>query len=213
MTHIVLLGDSILDNAPYVRGGPDVVRQVRTRLGERGQATLLAMDGSIVEDVARQCERLAPDATHLVVSAGGNDALGHMDFLERPAGSVAAVLHELGAMATAFEATYTAMVDAVLAHRLPTALCTVYYPSFPDPRLQRVAVAALTVFNDAILRTAFARRLPVLDLRLICDSPADYANPIEPSVAGGEKIAAVIVAWAAAPPNPGHSAVYGPAAG
>ncbi|MGZ8470667.1 MAG: SGNH/GDSL hydrolase family protein, partial [Gemmatirosa sp.] len=32
MRHLVLLGDSIFDNAAYVRGGPDVVAQVRARL-------------------------------------------------------------------------------------------------------------------------------------------------------------------------------------
>ena len=32
----------------------------------------------------------------------------------------------------------------------------------------------------------------MLDLRLICDEDADFANPIEPSAQGGEKIAAAI---------------------
>ena len=31
MKHIVLLGDSIFDNAAYVAGGPDVVKQLRER--------------------------------------------------------------------------------------------------------------------------------------------------------------------------------------
>ncbi|HSF29382.1 MAG TPA: winged helix-turn-helix domain-containing protein [Candidatus Tectomicrobia bacterium] len=35
--------------------------------------------------------------------------------------------------------------------------------------------------------------LPVLDLRLICDAEADGANRIEPAVAGGTTIAAVVV--------------------
>jgi hypothetical protein len=34
----------------------------------------------------------------------------------------------------------------------------------------------------------------VIDLRLICSEPADYANPIEPSGPGGQKIARAIVA-------------------
>jgi hypothetical protein len=38
MNHIVLLGDSIFDNAAYVAGGPDVVRQVRDNLPSRGGA-------------------------------------------------------------------------------------------------------------------------------------------------------------------------------
>ena len=69
----------------------------------------------------------------------------------------------------------------------------VYYPRFPDPILQRLAVTALTIFNDGILVHAFAAGLPVLDLRLICHEDADYANPLEPSVQGGAKIAAAII--------------------
>jgi hypothetical protein len=38
------------------------------------------------------------------------------------------------------------------------------------------------------------RCLPLVDLRPICDADADYANPIEPSVAGGAKIAGAISA-------------------
>jgi hypothetical protein len=57
---------------------------------------------------------------------------------------------------------------------------------------QRTAVAGLALFNDIITREAFARRLPVVDLRLVCNEDADFANPIEPSVPGGAKIAATI---------------------
>jgi hypothetical protein len=54
-------------------------------------------------------------------------------------------------------------------------------------------VAALSTFNDVITRAAFEAGLPLLDLRLICDEDSDYANPIEPSEAGGAKIARAIV--------------------
>ena len=47
----------------------------------------------------------------------------------------------------------------------------------------------MSVFNDVISREAFARALPVIDLRLIINDGADYANDIEPSVEGGAKIA------------------------
>ena len=60
--------------------------------------------------------------------------------------------------------------------------------------VQRLASTALTVFNDAILRAAIETRAAVIDLRLVCAEPGDYAavSPIEPSVAGGAKIAAAI---------------------
>jgi hypothetical protein len=50
----------------------------------------------------------------------------------------------------------------------------------------------LALFNDRITRAAFSRGLPLIDLRLICNEEGDYANPIEPSVQGGAKIAAAI---------------------
>ena len=194
MSHVVLLGDSIFDNAAYVEPGePDVVAQLRDRLPEPWEATLLAVDGHEIRDVPGQLERLPRAASHLVLSVGGNDALGHVGILEEPARSIPEALDRLAAIADPFEAAYRRTVAALLETGLPTSLCTIYYPSFPEPLLQRLAVTALTVFNDAILRTAFDHGLPVLDLRLICDSPADYANPIEPSAAGGTRIADTIV--------------------
>src|SRR3712207_5090745 len=76
VSHVVLLGDSIFDNAAYVTAGaPDIVRQVRRRLPYGSKATLAAVDGSRMGDVGEQLRRLPADATHLIVSVGGNDAL------------------------------------------------------------------------------------------------------------------------------------------
>ena len=72
-------------------------------------------------------------------------------------------------------------------------VCTVYHGNFPDADYQRRVVVALTLFNDVILRVAADHGLTVIDLRRICTAPADYANPIEPSSAGGAKIARAIV--------------------
>jgi lysophospholipase L1-like esterase len=193
MNHVVLLGDSIFDNAPYVGGAPDVVRQVRQRLPHGSKATLRALDGSTLGDVREQLRLLPADATHLIVSAGGNDALGSIDFLEAPVRSTAEALHRLADIATRFERRYHDMLAEVLAHELPTAICTIYYPRFPDATLQRIAVTGLTVFNDCISRAAFVHGIPLLDLRFICTEEGDYANPIEPSSQGGEKIAKAVV--------------------
>ena len=57
-----------------------------------------------------------------------------------------------------------------------------------------MAVIALTVFTDVIIREAIKAGVPLIDLRLIRDAEADDANLIEPSVAGGAKIASVISA-------------------
>ena len=50
--------------------------------------------------------------------------------------------------------------------------------------------------HDRITREAFGQGLPLLDLRLVCGEDDDFANPIEPFVQGGAKIAAAIAAHA-----------------
>ena len=90
MNHVVLLGDSIFDNAAYVHGSPDVIKHLRAMLPPDWQATLLAVDGSVTTDVISQIKRTPVAATHLIVSAGGNDGLSRADVLRRPAASVCA---------------------------------------------------------------------------------------------------------------------------
>src|SRR3954469_14402874 len=69
---VVLLGDSIFDNKAYVGSGPDVVAQLRASLPRGWQASLAAVDGAVTGDIARQLGRVPGDASHLVVSIGGN---------------------------------------------------------------------------------------------------------------------------------------------
>jgi hypothetical protein len=90
-----------------------------------------------------------------------------------------------------FTRDYEDMLETVLSVELPTAVCTIYDtpPSAPQ---HRIIKSALSLFNDRITRAAFSRGLPLIDLRLICNEEGDYANPIEPSVQGGAKMAAAI---------------------
>ncbi len=138
MNHVVLLGDSIFDNARYVPGGPSVTEHVRRCLPSGWKATLLARDGSVVSGVSRQLEQLSADATHLVVSVGGNDALDHSSLiLHEEAESFAEVLSRLADIRERFQQEYRAMLGQVLSRGLPTAVCTVYDSV---PRVDRVEV-------------------------------------------------------------------------
>jgi hypothetical protein len=192
MPHVVLLGDSIFDNKAYVGGGPDVVAQLRGILPEGWRATLAAIDGATTQGMPVQYGRIPDDATHLVLSVGGNDALLNVDILDRRASSSAEVLGMLADLRDTFGTRYGEVLRQLRGRSLPLVLCTIYEGAFPDPRMQRLATTALTVFNDVILRSAIRARIPVIDLRLVCSDPADYANPIEPSVQGGAKIARAI---------------------
>lgn len=193
MTHIVLLGDSVFDNAPYVPAGQEVVDRLLRRLPVGWRAILLARDGAVLAGVREQAQRVPPDATHLFISAGGNDALGWTGMLSESATSVAEALVALSSIRLEFQRRYGAMLDDVLRLERPTTLCTIYDARFPDPVFREVALTALSLLNDVITREAGSRGLPLLDLRTLFDQDADFANPIEPSAQGGEKLARAIL--------------------
>jgi hypothetical protein len=192
MGHIILLGDSIFDNARYVPGELSVIDHLQRMLPRGWRATLLAVDGSETTTMSSQFRLVPADASHLVLSVGGNDALGSSAvILREPASSFREVLTRLAEIRSEFLKNYRSVLDALLSYGRPLVVCTVYDAI---PVLEAADVAGLCLFNDVILREAFRRGLPVIDLRLVCPDSGDYAStsPIEPSVAGGEKIARAI---------------------
>ncbi len=193
MKHITLLGDSIFDNKSYVGGGRDVITHLREQMPDDCKAALAAVDGARSEGVAGQLAKAPDDATHIFVSVGGNDALYEADVLQMRVSASAEVFNVLADRASAFEERYKKMLGAVLNLKKPTTLCTIYYPRMDDAFTQKIAVSALSSFNDVIIRQAFASGLPLIDLRFVCSDDADYANAIEPSEAGGAKIAKTIL--------------------
>jgi hypothetical protein len=189
--HVVLLGDSIFDNARYVPGRPAVVDQLGRALPPSWRASLLAVDGHVTESIALQLKKLPTDATHLVVSAGGNDALGEISLLNEPASTIGEALSLFHDAYVRFRDAYRRMLEVLSAVGKPTVVCTVY-DAIPD--LGPGEQAALAGFNALILREAFLVGLPVIDLRLVCGHPSDYSplSSIEPSSLGGAKITRVI---------------------
>jgi hypothetical protein len=191
MSHVVLLGDSIFDNASYVPGEPEVVVQLQRALPKGWAASLLAKDGAITEDVAAQLAQLPPDVSHLALSIGGNNALEAAWVLGESASSVHEALLKLDEIQVQFRIQYRRMLAGVLSHELPTVVCTVYDAV---PGLGATQRLALGLFNDVILREAFTRGCPVVDLRAVCDRVEHFSaiSPIEPSSAGGTLIAAAL---------------------
>ena len=190
--HVALLGDSVLDNGAYVGGGPDVVRQLRSISPAGWRATLLAVDGAMIDGVVRQLAQMPADVTHVVVSAGGNDALSQSAILSMRLGSMSEALGALKAVQDRFRQNYSRMLDAVAARKARVAACTIYDPRFPGPQERALAATALSVLNDTITRELFRRSLTLIDLRVLLNDDADFANPIEPSERGGMKIATAI---------------------
>lgn len=196
MGHVILLGDSIFDNAVYVPGELSVSEQLKNRMSDDWQTTLLAVDGDVTIDVSDQLKKLPDDASHLIVSVGGNDALQHIRILEEPARSSGEVLLKLSDIQDEFRMNYRRMLEEVLEYRLPVIVCTIYdQMPFPvEEAFTRMIRTTLSLFNDCIIREAARCGLGVLDLRLVCDKATHYSSisPIEPSFEGGERIADAI---------------------
>jgi len=191
--HITLLGDSIFENPAYTQGLPDVVTHLRRILPAGTTATLLAVDGSTTLDVQKQIAQLPSDVSRAAVSMGGNDAILHADALDLPVTSTRDALAMFGERAGMFEASYRTALAEVVGRVPQTAVCTIYNANLPGDEAA-LARVGLMLFNDVILRVAFEAHLHVIDLRLVCVEPADYANDIEPSSQGAEKIAKSIAA-------------------
>ena len=189
---LVLLGDSIFDNAIYVPNEPAVIDHVRHILPAPWKATLIAHDGDVVANVEEQMTRIPLDATHLVISIGGNDALQALGIFSSAVDTVNEALSLLATVRRDFQMDYRAMLWQALSMQLPLAVCTIYDAV---PGLAVESQTALSLFNDTIVREANAAQIPVIDLRLVCTEKEDYSiiSPIEPSSQGGQKIATALV--------------------
>jgi hypothetical protein len=190
--NLVLLGDSILDNAPYTRPAPDTAHHLRQRLGAGWTVERLARDGAVISDVRFQLAELPARVDCAVLSIGGNDAAEHIDLLARRVSWAAEVLDALAAIADRFATDYLELAAAVMARTGRLVLCTIYEPPLFDPVMARLARVPLGVLNDRIVQIASRLRLEVLDLRTVCTEEDDFVKQIEPSARGAEKIATAI---------------------
>ena len=206
--HIVLCGDSIIDNGSYVNQGElDVAGQVQEELPD-SKVTLLAVDGKVTESIEDQMNNLPKDATHIFISIGGNDGYNRMDVFDESANTIGDAMGPLYEMRNEFEIDYNKMLKNVLSYGVPTTLCSIYYPRFEKSDndvirnylggknnqvpIKKMAMVGLSVYNDIITKEAFQAGLPLIDLRVLCNDDKDFANPIEPSAIGGKKIAVAI---------------------
>lgn len=203
MPTLLLFGDSVIDNGAYLPpGAPDVAAQVQAALAD-WTVIAKAVDGDVSTDVVAQADTFAGRADAAFLSVGGNDALGALDLLVDPAPlTFAQVMEIVHPVREDFRSKYRAALGAVLKRTARLLVATIYNPAFEmdEAALQIPAEAALSAYNDVIQQEALARGCGVLELRTLFSEPADYANPIEPSAAGGAKITQRVAAWATAAP-------------
>ena len=228
MNKIYLLGDSIIDNAPYVnKNEKDVVSHLNSMFKCDPQIIInnRAVDGHTMKDLLdnQLSDEGLNEATHIVTSIGGNDLLQNISFLQMTSNlsevmDKDARIGKWGARELnpsrnkVFEETYFEIIkpmqqdyESIVAnlsnYRAKFLLCTVYEGDLVDSdEFSDVIYSSktmLSIFNDLVYRTAQKYSCEVLELRDIFVSSEDYANPIEPSHIGGEKLAKAIKGWVA----------------
>ena len=191
--HVVLLGDSTFDSRPYLPGKPDMAARLAGRA--KCRATLLAESGSRLADLAKQLAKVPSDATHLLLSAGGNDLLDLGRELHSQGGGIVAQFGKATGLVGEFRWRFGTACKRLAVAKLPTACCTIYQPPVSDPILRRLGSAALLLANTAIRSEAGGKGLSVIDLGQVCREPADFHDPIHPSAIGADKISEALAGW------------------
>ena len=197
---IILFGDSIFDNQPYVRQGESVSSQLQAIIDSstyQGNVNLYAVDGDVLADIPAQLSKVKNDnntsSGFVFVSCGGNDLLHYQasGLLNQNVTSFEDALTKLGQLRTDFQQRYQTMLASILAQHSNVVVCTIYDCV---PNLSVAQKTAIASFNEIILKEAMVRNLGVIDLRTLCNEFDDYApvSPIEPSRQGAEKIANAI---------------------
>ena len=195
MSHLLLLSDTLLDNQACIAPGRTVIAQLQRLLPQNGDwhASLLPTAHATIPTVLEHIQSLPADTTHVVMSIGGTYALTTLTGIFTALSSVTEVIQQIYALQMHVEQAYLTALDTLADQHISTIVCTIAEPNFRDSDTQERMVVGLGAVNDSILRCAFVRGVPVVDTRLICTIPKDYANEIQPSEWGSTMIAAAVV--------------------
>ena len=184
--NIVLLGDSIFDNATYVwPTRKPLIVYLNEYLYKKSKATLVAQDGAKIVNVYHQIESIPEDTTRIFLSIGGNNLRHYLSFLDENASSVLKVLGSLYDMKIEFETEYSRLLEHLKGIDIPLTVCTIYNCSFEEEERKKAVETALAVFNDAKIRSAYRLSVPYIEMRDVCTESSDYVSNIEPSDRGG----------------------------
>ena len=198
---LVLLGDSIIDNKTYVLEGElSVLEHIKSKT--ETPVMQLALDGATTDDVINSQIQAIPFGTsHIVLSIGGNDLLNEIPFLmEDFKYTPNQVLERCQSLIAPITQKYESIVSQLqTTSRANLLLCTVYEGDLEGSVMyDDIAIssrAMLSLFNDSVYKTHNMFKTGILELRHIFTNKEDYANPIEPSHQGGEKLADKLVGW------------------
>lgn len=197
--HVSLLGDSIIDNKVYVGEGE---LSVTEHLQHKSSSyfTMIAVDGDTTKDVLdNQLDNLKESVSHIVLSIGGNDLLQNLHLLQDETSGMKFALEKCSELISQIQENYIKILEHLSQYDAKVLLCTVYEGDLESDLLlakyDKAGQIMLKMHNDTVYYLASKFEVDVLELRNIFTYKEDYANPIEPSHIGGEKLARAIIQW------------------
>ena len=197
--YVSLLGDSIIDNKVYVGQGELSVTE-HLQYNSSSNFTMIAVDGDTTEDaLENQLDNLKEPVSHIVLSIGGNDLLQNLHLLQDETSGMKFALEKSTELIGEIQENYTKILEHLSQYDAKVLLCTVYEGDLESDVLladyDKAGQAMLKMHNDTVYYLASKFDVDVLELRSIFTNKEDYANPIEPSHIGGEKLAKAIIQW------------------
>ena len=198
---VALLGDSIIDNKVYVGENELSVTEHLQKINDEDYYfEMIAVDGDTTKEVIdNQLEKIRANNSHIVLSIGGNDLLQKLDIMFNETSGMIESLEIASQTIEEIKSRYEEILIHLKNLNQPVLLCTIYEGDLQsDPYLAEVEEAGkvlLGMMNDTIHFLGKKHSIEVLELRNIFTEVSDYANPIEPSHSGGEKLAKAIIDW------------------
>jgi len=198
--HVVLLGDSTLDNGRYLnlaKGELSVEKQLMKICMDRNwDMTVLAQDGSLLDDVRQRQVPLIPEgATHIVISASGNDLLSLLNQMVVANFTMRSMYATIGTGLQQVADDYRAVIDQLKKRGCHLAICTIYQPNFNHMFFKSLASFSLGLHNSRIKQISVDLDCSVIEFSSMFDSEEDFANPLELSTRGGSKAVENIAAF------------------
>jgi len=178
---VILMGDSVLNNANYVPSGKSVYDSLKSKLSK---VINLAKDGATISDLYRQLDKIPVDLnntnTYIYISAGGNDILNKRIELSST---------EIQRLFDSYMVFLNALREKL--GRVKINILNLYLPS--DPRYQTYKTS-IDQWNHLIQSSSskIGEMYNVVNLNTLLTSPEDFVYDIEPSESASDKIAYLI---------------------
>lgn len=178
---VILMGDSVLNNANYVSAGNSVYDILKKKLSK---VINVAKDGATISDLYTQLDKIPVELnntdTYIFISAGGNDILNQRRELTS------------NDIRRLFD-TYMDFLKALRAKLGSTKIniINLYLPS--NPRFQSYK-ASIDQWNQLIKQNSnkIGEMYNIVDFHSLLTSPDDFVYDIEPSESASNKIANLI---------------------